>query len=40
MGKVWIRVVVVEGARGLRLGLMVKRLIHLVKKGERTSLLN
>ncbi len=40
MGKVWIRGAFVEGARRLRLGLMVKRLIHLVKKGERTCLLN
>jgi hypothetical protein len=40
VGRVWIRGVVVEGARGIRLGLMVKRLIHLVKKGERTCLLN
>ena len=36
----WIRGFFVEGARGLRLGLMVKRVIHLVKKAERTCLLN
>ena len=40
MGIVWIRGFFVEGARGLRFGLMVKRVIHLVKKAERTCLLN
>ena len=40
MGKVWIRVFFVEGGRGHRFGLMVNRVIHLVKKAERTCLLN